>query len=169
MPMRQQRSPELVERLERSRERRRARRAAEREREQIVTDAVRRYLENWEAVGACERKRDAETADLRSRIEAIEARAARRIAELRMAQGAAALLIREQGQSDDDIADLLELTVKQVRQLIGFVRAGAEESAGNTGEAANSSITGSSPGRAADGGSPRQINVGPAIGDRTDD
>ncbi|WP_109527442.1 MULTISPECIES: hypothetical protein [Nocardia] len=120
-------SPELVERLERSRERVRQRRVLARQREQTIAAAVRRYLQAWQAITACEAARDREVADLRDRISAVQDRATEEITRLHADQAATAALIRDQGQSDDDVADLLEISAKQARQLISTARAHASD------------------------------------------
>ncbi|WP_410874778.1 hypothetical protein [Nocardia sp. A7] len=116
------RSPELIDRLERSRERVRKRRERARERERVIAGAVKRYLDAWQAITLRETERDAAIDGLRRQISDIENRAVEDIAGLRGDQAGAAVTIREQGQTDDDIADLLEIGVKQVRQLISFAR-----------------------------------------------
>ncbi|WP_109529312.1 MULTISPECIES: hypothetical protein [Nocardia] len=116
-------SPELVERLERSRERVRQRRVLARQREQTIAAAVRRYLQAWQAITEREAARDGEVAELRDRISAVQDRATEEIRRLRAEQAAVAALIRDQGQSDDDVADLLEITPKQARQLISTAHA----------------------------------------------
>ncbi|WP_216907543.1 hypothetical protein [Nocardia noduli] len=109
--------------MQRSRERVRRRRELARERDREVSAAVRRYLADWQAISACEAKRDSEIAELRRRISAVEDEAAAQISGLRADQGQAAAIIRDQpGHTDDDVADLLEITPKQVRQLITLAR-----------------------------------------------
>ncbi|MFX0573739.1 hypothetical protein [Nocardia nepalensis] len=118
-------SPELVERLERSRDRIRVRRAAAREREKIVTAAVKRYIGAWQRIGAVERRRDSEIASLQQRIVEVRDGAEVEIAEQRTEQAVAAAAIRDQGHDTDDIADLLEITPKKVRQLLSAAREAA--------------------------------------------
>lgn len=118
------RSPELIQRLERSRARVRQRRERTRERERATAAAVRRYLAAWQSITTCETERDGEIAELRHRISIVEDEAAARIAILRADQAAAARTIRNQpGHTDDDVADLLEITPKQARQLLTQARA----------------------------------------------
>ncbi|WP_433755783.1 hypothetical protein [Nocardia sp. CA-135398] len=115
-------SPEFVERLERSRDRILARRAATREKEKVVTAAVKRYIGVWQTIGAVERRRDSEIARLQQRIVEVRDAAEMEIAEHRTEQAVAAAVIRDQGHDADDIADLLEITPKQVRQLLSAAR-----------------------------------------------
>lgn len=112
------RSPEVVDRLERSRARIRDRRDAARKREQAVTGEVKRYIAAWQAIANIEQTRDDNIAALQQQIAAARERAAAEIAEHRHRQALAATRIREQGNTDDDVAELLEITPKQARQLI---------------------------------------------------
>jgi hypothetical protein len=115
-------SPEALERLERSRARIRERRALARQRERAITDAVKRYLTNWQAIIVCETKRDQGIEALRQQISAVESRATEEIARHRADQALAAVVIRDQCQTDEDVADLLEISVKHARQLITAAR-----------------------------------------------
>ncbi|WP_327116655.1 hypothetical protein OHB12_05230 [Nocardia sp. NBC_01730] len=117
------RSPEVVERLERSRLRVRERRALARQRERTIADAVKRYVDDWQAIAACEAQRDTEIETLREQIHAVESRTAEEVARHRADQAAAAVAIRDQGQTDEDVAELLELDTRQARQLINAGRA----------------------------------------------
>ncbi|MET7772001.1 hypothetical protein [Nocardia sp. NPDC005366] len=113
----------MTQRVQRSRERVRRRRELARERDRDVSAAVRRYLADWQAITACEAKRDVEITELRRRISVVEDEAAAQIAGLRADQGHAAAIIRDQpGHTDDDVADLLEITPKHLRQLITLAR-----------------------------------------------
>ncbi|WP_405180859.1 hypothetical protein OG225_06580 [Nocardia sp. NBC_01377] len=105
----------------------RQRRVLARQREQTIAAAVRGYLQAWQAINACEAARDREVADLRGQISAVQNRATEEITRLRAEQAVVAALIRDQGQSDDDVADLLEISAKQVRQLISTARAHASD------------------------------------------
>ncbi|MBF6339826.1 hypothetical protein IU450_28625 [Nocardia abscessus] len=83
---------------------------------------MKRYLRDWAAITACETKRDQDIDILREQISAIETQAAQDIARYHADQAAAAAVIREQGQSDDEVAELLEISPKQARQLINAAR-----------------------------------------------
>ncbi|MEV5835583.1 hypothetical protein [Nocardia sp. NPDC052112] len=122
------RSPEAVERLRRSRDRIRDRRDAARRREQAVSGAVKQYITAWQEITSIEQAREDRIAALHQQITAAKERAATEIAEHRQRQALAAATIREQGNTDDDVADLLEITPKQARQLIA-----AANDAANTG------------------------------------
>ncbi len=129
-PSRTPRRPEVRARLERSRERVRARRQRTRQREQLITAAVNQYIAAWEAITVCETTRDHEIDDLREQIARVQERTAEQIAAHRAQQALAAAAIRDQGQTDDDVADLLEITAKQARQLITAARAGTDTHSG---------------------------------------
>ncbi|MFI2478769.1 hypothetical protein [Nocardia xishanensis] len=124
------RRPEVRQRLERSRERVHARRQQARQREQRITAAVKQYITAWEAITACETTCDAEVEALRQQITRVQQRAAEQIAAHRTQQALAAAAIRDQGQSDDDVAELLEISTKQARQLITAARASTDNDAG---------------------------------------
>ncbi len=128
-PSRTPRRPEVRARLERSRERVRARRQRTRQREQLITAAVKQYIAAWEAITVCETTRDHEIDDLREQIARVQERTAEQIAAHRAQQALAAAAIRDQGQTDDDVADLLEITAKQARQLITAARADTDSGA----------------------------------------
>ncbi|MFE9328698.1 hypothetical protein ACIHDR_48555 [Nocardia sp. NPDC052278] len=117
------RSLEVVERLQCSRDRIRDRRALARQRERTITEAVKRYLSDRQAITACEAKRDNEIKVLRQQISDVESRAEQEIARHRGDQAEAAAVIRDHGQTDDDVAELLEISTKQARQLITAARA----------------------------------------------
>jgi len=135
------RSPEVLERLERSRARIRERRELARQRERTITDAVKRYLNHWQAITACETERDQEVEALRQQIRAVESRTAGEIARHRADQARAAALIRDQGQNDDDVAELLEISTKQARQLINAGRATASTTSPNVSSKATTTPT----------------------------
>ncbi|WP_039804531.1 hypothetical protein [Nocardia araoensis] len=116
------RSPEVAARLERSRARSKQRRELARQRERAIHEAVKRYLADWAAITACETTRDHDIAALRQQISDLEARAASEIARYRADQAAAAAAIRDRGGSEQDIADLLEISLKEVRQLLTAAR-----------------------------------------------
>ncbi|WP_039803776.1 hypothetical protein [Nocardia araoensis] len=116
------RSPEVAARLERSRARSKQRRELARQRERAIHEAVKRYLACWAAITACETARDRDVAALRQQISDLEARAASEIARYRADQAEAAAVIRERGGSEEDIADLLEISLKEVRQLLTAAR-----------------------------------------------
>ncbi|MEU2258470.1 hypothetical protein ABZ540_35490 [Nocardia xishanensis] len=126
---RTRRGPEVRQRLERSRDRVRARRQQARQREQRITAAVKQYITAWEAITVCEATRDGEVEALRQQITRVQERAAEQIAAHRAQQALAAATIRDQGQTDDDVAELLEISTKQARQLITAARANTDTTA----------------------------------------
>ncbi|MFB7720166.1 hypothetical protein [Nocardia sp. NPDC056100] len=115
-------SPELIARLQRSRQRSLARRAAEAEREKNITAAVGEYLDAWNAIVRIEQRRDGEVAGLREQIESVIAHAATEVADHESTQASAAVAIRAQVHTDADVADVLEISRARVRQLLGHHR-----------------------------------------------
>ncbi|MFE3000041.1 hypothetical protein ACFXG4_34210 [Nocardia sp. NPDC059246] len=115
-------SPELVARLQRSHQRSLERRAAATEREKTITRAVGDYLTAWQAISGIEDRRDRDVAALREQIDAVLARAASDITTREQEQAAAAAAVRAHVQSDEELADLLEITVKRARQLLAAWR-----------------------------------------------
>ncbi|MBY8863545.1 hypothetical protein K7711_44250 [Nocardia sp. CA2R105] len=111
-------SPEVAARLQRSRRRALDHRAAVREREKIVTAAVRDYINAWHAIGLVQQRRDTDIDDLKRRIQDVTVGAANEIADHEQAQAAAAAAIQEQGHTDNEIAELLEISTKRARQLV---------------------------------------------------
>lgn len=116
-------SPELVARLQRSRQRSLQRRAAATEREKTITRAVGEYLAAWNAITHAQQRRDSEVERLQTQIAAVIADAAAEIATHEHEQAAAAAVVRAQVPTDEEVADLLEITVKRARQLLGGARA----------------------------------------------
>ncbi|MEV0110580.1 hypothetical protein AB0H42_30175 [Nocardia sp. NPDC050799] len=122
------RSPEALDRIQRSQERVKARRDAARLQEQIILEAVKRHIDAWQSIGARESQRDSDIEQLRGRIAEVEADAAAEIDRHRVTQAGGAATLREQGQTDDDIAELLEITPKEARRLLGLARTATERS-----------------------------------------
>ncbi|NQE91176.1 hypothetical protein [Nocardia terpenica] len=118
------RSPELAARLQRSRRKTRDLRTAAREREKIVTGAVRDYIAAWAAIVELQRRRDGDVDALHRQIAEVTQRANERIGDHEVIQARAAARIHAQGHTDDDIADLLEITPRHVRRLLAAARAG---------------------------------------------
>ncbi|MFG3621266.1 hypothetical protein [Nocardia sp. NPDC047654] len=116
------RSPELVARLERSRARSKRRRELARQKERAIQEAVKRYLTDWEAITACETRRDQNIAALRQQISDLEERAGSEIARYRADQAEAAAVIGDHGGSEQDVAELFEISPKLARQLIAAAR-----------------------------------------------
>ncbi|WP_280341130.1 hypothetical protein [Nocardia abscessus] len=84
---------------------------------------MKRYLTDWEAISACETRRDQDLAALRQQISDLEARAASEIARYRADQAEAAAVIRDHGGSEEDVVELFEISSKQARQLLAAARA----------------------------------------------
>lgn len=122
-PQRGQRSSELSARLQHSRDVLERRRAAERQREQGVADAVREYWSAWQAIATIERRRDRRIQTLRDKIRDITNTAATDIAVHQETQAAAVTRMDEYGCKTNDIAELLEISTKAVRQFLAASRA----------------------------------------------
>ncbi|MFF0499748.1 hypothetical protein ACFYU5_25340 [Nocardia aobensis] len=116
----------LAARLRHSREVMDRRRAVERQREQIVSGAVREYWLAWQAISTIEQRRDRRTRALHDKIRHLEQVAATDIAVHHARQTAAVARMNEQGCSTDDIAELLEISVKGARRLLAVGRAEPE-------------------------------------------
>ncbi|WP_280295665.1 hypothetical protein [Nocardia abscessus] len=95
-------------RLERSRARSKRRRELARQKERAIQEAVKRYLTDWEAITACETRRDQNIAALRQQISDLEERAGSEIARYRVDQAEAAAVIGDHGGSEEDVAELFE-------------------------------------------------------------
>ncbi|NKY31309.1 hypothetical protein [Nocardia gamkensis] len=115
------RPPEIVARLERSGVRSKQCRDLARQRERTIHEVVKRYLTDWEAITACETKRDQDIAALRQQISERVTRL-QEIARDHADQADAAAVMHEHGASDDELAELLEISTKQARQLITAAR-----------------------------------------------
>ncbi|WP_433655151.1 hypothetical protein ACQPW1_30105 [Nocardia sp. CA-128927] len=128
---------EASERLERNRERVEKRRARARQREKAITAAVKQYVAAWVAIDECESKRDRDLETYRQQMQQLKTGAEEELAGYRGEQAAAAAALREEGQSDDDVAELLEITPRQARQLIAAARNANHESgpSGSPGQA----------------------------------
>ncbi|WP_280440409.1 hypothetical protein [Nocardia brasiliensis] len=74
------------------------------------------------AITDCETKRDQEVEICQQKIQELKALADTEIGKHRAQQAAAAAVLREQGQSDEDVAELLEITTQQARRLIAAAR-----------------------------------------------
>ncbi|NKY86563.1 hypothetical protein [Nocardia veterana] len=105
------------------------RRAVERQREQIVSDAVREYWLAWQSISKIEQRRDRRIRALHDKIGHLEQAAATDIAVHQTRQTAAVARMNEHGCSTDDIAELLEISVKAARQLLAAGRAEPEPGA----------------------------------------
>ncbi|MEG8184207.1 hypothetical protein GZH49_37720 [Nocardia terpenica] len=71
-----------------------------------------------------QRRRDGDIDALHRQIAEVTERANERIGDQEVIQARAAARIHAQGHTDDDIADLLEITPRHVRRLLAAARAG---------------------------------------------
>jgi predicted HTH domain antitoxin len=100
----------------------RQRRTRERQREKEIKAAVAEHIAAWQAINALITRRDTEIEQLRERIAELEAAATEQVAVQRARQAAAVAAIKQHGDSDGEIAELLEITPRQVRQLLAAAR-----------------------------------------------
>ncbi len=122
-PRRSKRDPDVRQRLNQIRELMKVRRAQARDREVATTEAVTTYLLAAGSIGECVASRDKRIDELRTRIEQVERDHTTEVARWRGQQARAVTAIRDLGETDDGISELLELTTKQVRQLLALDRA----------------------------------------------
>ncbi len=108
----------LAGQLRHSREVMDRRRALERRREQNVSDAVRQYWSAWQAISTIEQRRDRRIRALHDKIRHLEQTATTDIAIHHTKQAAAVARMNEHGCSADDIAELLQISLKVTRQLL---------------------------------------------------
>ncbi|TLG00330.1 hypothetical protein FEK35_24100 [Nocardia cyriacigeorgica] len=138
---RKPRSPELIQRLERSRDRQRRRRDEARARDRTIGEAIKTYIAEWQAITECEEQLDSEVTELQQRIRAAEERAGREKAEHHARQAAAALRMRETGLAEVEISELLETSPKHVRQLLAIARAAQNSDSGASRSTDRATIT----------------------------
>ncbi|MCM6774528.1 hypothetical protein NDR87_13675 [Nocardia sp. CDC159] len=79
---------------------------------------VREFHRAWAAIALVRTNCDRDIADLEQKIAEIRAQAAAEIDNHNRVQAAAAAAIRAQRYTEEEVADLLDITVKQARQLI---------------------------------------------------
>lgn len=124
MPRAGKQADELTARRQHSREVMDRRRAIEREREQGVTDAVGDYWLAWRAISAVERRRDRRIHALEDKIGHLTDTARSEIDGYRQQQAEAVARMTQHGCGTDDIAEILEITVRTARGLLASARTG---------------------------------------------
>ncbi|MFD9547960.1 hypothetical protein ACFWBG_11295 [Nocardia salmonicida] len=120
---RSKRDPELSRRLDEVHNLMKARRSEAERRETATMDAVQTYLQASGSIRQCTAMRDQRVGELRSRIEQLEREHQEEVTRWREQQAGAVTAMRELGEPDASIGELLELTTKQVRQLMASARA----------------------------------------------
>ena len=108
----------LAGQLRHSREVMDRRRAVERERERTVGEAVREYWAAWQAISTIEQRRDRRIRALQDKIRKLEQTATTDIAVHHARQAAAVARMNEHGCSTDEIAELLDISLKAARHLL---------------------------------------------------
>ncbi|MFE7723281.1 hypothetical protein ACFU44_30095 [Nocardia rhizosphaerihabitans] len=127
-PRRSKRDPELVRRLDEVRQMMKVRRTEAERRAAATMDAVETYLHAAGVIRQSLAVRDQHIGELRRQIEQLEREHEAEAARWRARQASSVAAMRESGESDDGIGQLLELTVKQVRQLIAAADRAGEQS-----------------------------------------
>ncbi len=122
-PRRSKRDPESVRRLDEARELMKVRRSEAERQETATMNAVEIYLHAAGSIRQHLDARDRRIAELRRQIDLLEREHAAEADKWRAHQASAIAAMREQGESDDSIGQLLDLTSRQVRQLVAEARA----------------------------------------------
>ncbi|MEU5762256.1 hypothetical protein [Nocardia sp. NPDC047648] len=112
----------VAEELEKRRTRRVERHAAVRERQARIDAAEKQYTEAWTGTKVADNDLAAEIAVLQQRIEEARSRTAAQIAEYRRHQALAAAAIRREGCNVEEVADILDVSQKEARQLLSEAR-----------------------------------------------
>ncbi|MGW5922114.1 hypothetical protein ACWFPY_24250 [Nocardia fluminea] len=120
---RSKRDPELNRRLDEVHNLMKVRRSEAERRETAMMDAVQVYLRAAGSIRKCTGIRDQRVSELRKRIEQLESEYEAEVTQWRGQQAGAVAEMRDLGEPDDNIGELLELSNKQVRQLMASARA----------------------------------------------
>ncbi|MFD8248149.1 hypothetical protein [Nocardia sp. NPDC059691] len=112
----------VAEELEKRRTRRVERNAAARERQARIDAAEKQYTEAWAGKKVAENDLADEIGVLQQRIEEARARTAAQIAEHRRQQALAAAAIRREGCNVEELADILDVSQNEARQLLSEAR-----------------------------------------------
>ncbi|MFJ2834322.1 hypothetical protein ACIO52_03055 [Nocardia sp. NPDC087230] len=144
-PRRARKDPELVRRLDEVRQLMKDRRTEAERRAAATMDAVQTYLHAAGVIRHSLMTRDHRIGELRGQIEQIEREYEAEATRWRAQQAQAVALMRDQGESDESIGQLLELTSRQVRQLMTAAARAADHattdrSGPDRGGAASSSL-----------------------------
>jgi len=116
------RSTEASRRLEQARRRNTLQLAEQREREERVDGALLTYVGAGEKLDAAERECEEMVAEYERKIEQLYADMRVRVSGEQAEQACAALVIHEAGRTVQQVADLLEVSVKEARRLIAAGR-----------------------------------------------
>lgn len=118
-----QRSTEGATRLERMRQRNADQLEAQRAAERRVEAALTAYLDADTSISGVEQSRDEKIAGLQQQIDQVRAAAQEELGQIRRRQAVAVWQLKDAGRSLEQIADLLELPLKEARQLLATGRA----------------------------------------------
>lgn len=119
---RARRPTEATARLERLRQRNAHQLAVQREAERRIETALKTYVDADVSISAVEHDRDDKLASLERQIEQIRTAAQRKIEQIRHQQAVAVWQISDAGRPMEQIAELLEVSQKEVRRLLSVGR-----------------------------------------------
>lgn len=125
-PRRSKRDPELVRRLDEVRQVMKVRRTEAERRAAATMDAVETYLHAAGVIRHSLAVRDQRIGELRRQIEQLEREHEAEATQWRSRQASAVATMRGLGESDDSIGALLEMTGRQLRQLMSAAARTAE-------------------------------------------
>ncbi|MFD5179336.1 hypothetical protein ACFWM1_26250 [Nocardia sp. NPDC058379] len=132
-PRRAKKDPELVRRLDEVRQVMKDRRTEAERRAAATMDAVETYLHAAGVIRHGLVVRDQRIGELRRQIEQIEREHEAEATQWRSRQASAVATMRGLGESDDSIGALLEMTGRQLRQLMSAAARTAERATLNRG------------------------------------
>ncbi|MGW5439647.1 hypothetical protein [Nocardia asteroides] len=126
-PRRAKKDPELVRRLDEVRQVMKDRRTEAERRAAATMDAVETYLRAAGAVRESLAVRDQRIGELRQQIQQLERDHEAEATQWRSRQASAVATMRGLGESDDSIGALLEMTSRQLKQLMSAAARKAEQ------------------------------------------
>lgn len=129
---RARRSTEISRNLEQARQRLASQLAAERDREERLKEALRDFITARQKIAGAEERCEEKVAELQNRIRRLRELAREKIAGAHIEQARAALTMHEAGRTMEQVADLLALSQKETRRLIGAGRDAEAEKAPGT-------------------------------------
>ncbi|WP_146099085.1 hypothetical protein [Nocardia nova] len=116
------RSPAVAQQLKARQERRNALRAAERERRKRIDEAERSYTAAFKAIDRVKQDTAGKVKALEKQIDAAREREKMFIAEQQRKQALAAVAIRAEVSGVDDVAEELQISAAETRQLLKMAR-----------------------------------------------
>lgn len=147
------RSTKTSERLQRARERQNEQLAEQKAREKRVRDAMRAFIDADEQRAEVEEAGQAKVADLERKIEEVNAETAAKVAGVRASQERSVWEMSQAGRTAEQIAELLELSVKETRRLLTAGRKAAkgdDSGSAGTGATVSTGVSSGSEGTSVD-------------------